>query len=237
MCDICNEGGQVLGPFLKPMTPPRAHRVPPRRPHHPRPARGAARHDVRRHRHRVAGRERLPADQAVRDRGPRLLRRRAGDPRPRRGGRPGRRQPDRDPHRRRRPRRPAQGDRRRDAGARLRRGVRGRRDARQGRRHPQRLRAGAAGADAERQPRRAGQRRGRAARAQRPQPPAVDVLADRPGRLAAGPAAGRQERGDPRRRGRLREHAAPRPRRARHDQRGGPARGVRARAASTASTW
>ena len=42
-----------------------------------------------------------------------------------------------------------------------------------------------------------------------------------------GPAAQGQERGDPRRRGRLREHAAPRPRRARHDQRGGPARGVR----------
>ena len=47
--------------------PPHPHRVPPRRPHHPRPARGAARHDVRRHGHRLAGRERLPADQAVRD--------------------------------------------------------------------------------------------------------------------------------------------------------------------------
>ena len=75
----------------------------------------------------------------------------------------------------------------------------------------------------------AGQRRGRAALAQRPQPSAVDVLADRPGRRDARPATGRQERGDPRRRGRLREHAAPRPRRLRHDQRGRPARGVRRR--------
>ena len=60
MCDICHEGGQVLGPFLKPMTPPRAHRVPPRRPHRPRRPRGAARHDVRRHGHRLA-RSRTPA--------------------------------------------------------------------------------------------------------------------------------------------------------------------------------
>ena len=66
MCDICHEGGQVLGPVPQADEPPRAHRVPPRRPHRPRPARGPARHDVRRHRHRLAGRERLPADQAVR---------------------------------------------------------------------------------------------------------------------------------------------------------------------------
>ena len=58
--------------------PPDPHRVPPRRPHRPRRARGAARHDVRRHGHRHPGRERVPADQAVRARGPRLLRRRAG---------------------------------------------------------------------------------------------------------------------------------------------------------------
>ena len=60
MCDICHEGGQVLGPFLKPMT----HLV-----HteyllagrtEPRPARGPARHDVRRHGHRAA-RSRTPA--------------------------------------------------------------------------------------------------------------------------------------------------------------------------------
>ena len=102
--------------------PPDPHRVPPRRPHHPRPARGAARHHVRRHGHRLAGRERLPADQAVRDPGPRLLRRRAGHPRPRRGRRAGRRQPDRDPYRGRRPRRTAHRHGRRDAGARLRPG-------------------------------------------------------------------------------------------------------------------
>ena len=158
------------------------HRVPPRRPHRPRPARGAARHDVRRHGDRLAGRERVPADQAVRDRGPRLLRRRAGGTRPRRPGRPGRGQPDRDPHRRRRPRGPADRHRGGDAGARLRPGVRGRRDARQGRRHPERLRAGAAGADPVGERRRAGQRRGRAARPQPAQPAAVVVLADRPGR-------------------------------------------------------
>ena len=100
--------------------PAGAHRVPPGRAHRPRPARGAARHDVRRHGDRLAGRERLPADQAVRVGGARLLRRRAGRARPRRRGRAGRGQPDRDPHRRRRPRGPADRDRRRDAGARLR---------------------------------------------------------------------------------------------------------------------
>ena len=61
---------------------PRAHRVPARRPHPPRPARGAARHDVRRDRHRQPGGERLPADQAVRAGGARLLRRRARRARP-----------------------------------------------------------------------------------------------------------------------------------------------------------
>ena len=60
MCDICHEGGQVLGPFLKPMTHLvhteylLAGRTRSRR------ARRAARHDVRRHGHRVA-RSRTPA--------------------------------------------------------------------------------------------------------------------------------------------------------------------------------
>ena len=49
----------------------------------------------------------------------------------------------------------------------------------------------AAGADPAGQRRRAGQRRGRAARAQPAQPAALVVLAHRPGRRAAGPAAGR----------------------------------------------
>ena len=89
-------GARALPQADEPADP---HRVPPRRAHRPRPARGAARHDVRRHGHRLPGRERLPADQAVRDRGPRLLRRRAGGAGPRRPGRPGRGQPDRDPHR------------------------------------------------------------------------------------------------------------------------------------------
>ncbi len=68
--------------------PSGAQRVPPGGPHRPRSARGPPRHDVRRHGHRVAGRERVPADQGVRDRGPRLLRCGARDPRPRRGRRP-----------------------------------------------------------------------------------------------------------------------------------------------------
>ena len=84
MCDICSEGGQILGPYLKPMThlihteyilAGRTSRGCPRR---------AALVDVRRHGHRQPGRERLPADQEVRDQGPRLLRRGDGAARPRR---------------------------------------------------------------------------------------------------------------------------------------------------------
>ena len=174
MCDICTRGRPGARAVPQADEPPRPHRVPPRRPHHPRPARGAARHDVRRHGHRLAGRERLPADQAVRDRGPRLLRRRAGHPRPRRRGRAGRRQPDRDPHRRRRPRRAGSPSR----------------PARRWCATPTpayevaetHAKAGgilsafglvAARAGPGRQRGRAGQRRGRAARAQRPQPPAL----------------------------------------------------------------
>ncbi len=111
MCDVCNEGGQVLGPFLKPMT----HLVHTEyllagrtsrdvREVHPR-------HDVRRDRHRLARRERLPPDQAVRAGGPRLLRRGAGAPRQRRRGTAHRRLADRDPHRRRLPGRPPEGHR------------------------------------------------------------------------------------------------------------------------------
>ena len=101
MCDICHEGGQVLGPFLKPMT----HLVHTEyllagRTRSGR-ARRAARHDVRRHRDRGPGRERLPADPRVRVRGSRLLRRRPRADRPRRGGRADCGLADRDPHRRR----------------------------------------------------------------------------------------------------------------------------------------
>ena len=122
MCDICHEGGQVLGPFLKPMT----HLV-----HTEYLLAGRTDRDVRevlRDTMYAAtvtgspGRERLPADQAVRDRGPRLLRRRARPARPRRArAGPTADSPivirtadvDLDG--------PAQGHRRRDAGARLRR--------------------------------------------------------------------------------------------------------------------
>ena len=84
MCDICHEGGQVLGPFLKPMTHLvhteylLAGRTRVRR------ARRAARHHVRRHRDRCPGGERVPADPRVRVRGARLLRRSARPDRPRR---------------------------------------------------------------------------------------------------------------------------------------------------------
>ena len=112
MCDICHEGGQVLGPFLKPMT----HLV-----HTEYLLAGRTRRDVREvlrdtmYAATVTGSpvaERLPADQAVRDRGPRLLRRRARPDRPRPRGPDPVRQPDRHPRRGRRPRRPPQGDRR-----------------------------------------------------------------------------------------------------------------------------
>ncbi len=81
----------------------------------------------------------------------------------------------------------------------------------------------------ERERRRARQRRGRAARAQRPQPTAEQVLAHRPGRHHPRPAAARQARGGPRRRGRLRQDAATRARGARHDEQRHPARRVRRR--------
>ena len=77
-------------------------------------------------------------------------------------------------------------------------------------------------------PRRADPRRGRRDRAGQPQPAAQPVLADRPGRLAAGARAQGQVRGDPRRRGRLREHAPARPGGDGHDQLRRPPRGLHA---------
>ena len=86
MCDICHEGGQVLGPFLKPMT----HLV-----HTEYLLAGRTDRDVREVLRDTmyaatvtgrTGRERLPADPQVRARGPRLLRRRARPARPRRRG-------------------------------------------------------------------------------------------------------------------------------------------------------
>ena len=83
MCDICHEGGQVLGPFLKPMThlihteyllagrSDRDHREILRDTMYAATVTGAP------------GRERLPADRRLRARGPRLLRRRARALRPR----------------------------------------------------------------------------------------------------------------------------------------------------------
>ena len=205
---------------------PGAHGVPPRRPHRPRRPRGAPRHDVRRDGDRLAGGERLPADQEVRDRGPRLLRRRARADRAGPRGPAHRRLPDRDPHRRRGPRGPAQGDRRRDPGPGLRGRARGVRDAREGGRHPRRLRARRPGDVGRRGPRRADPRRGRRDRPRLAQPVAQQVLAHRPGRLAAGRRAQGQDGGHPRRRGRLREHAAARPRGDGHDLVRRPPRGL-----------
>ena len=146
MCDICHEGGQVLGPFLKPMT----HLI-----HTEYLLAGRSDRDPREilrdtmYAATVTGSPvenacRLIASYEPEGRGyygaalALFGRDRRG---PADGG-----QPDPDPHRRRRRRRPAQGVGRRHAGARLRGGVRGGRDARQGERHPQCLRAGAAGA-------------------------------------------------------------------------------------------
>ena len=119
-----------------------AHGVPPRGTHPVRRTRRPARHDVRRHRHRRPGGERLPADPRVRVRGSWVLRRRPRADRPRRERRTHRGLADRDPHRRRQSRRRDAGDRRGDPGARLRARPRGGRDAGQGRRHPLGVRPG-----------------------------------------------------------------------------------------------
>ncbi len=77
-------------------------------------------------------------------------------------------------------------------------------------------------------PQRDRHRRGRAAHAEQAEPAVEPVLARRPGRRDARPAARRPQRGDPRRRGRLREHAAARAGRARPHLHRGAARGLRA---------
>ena len=119
MCDICHEGGQVLGPFLKPMS----HLV-----HTEYLLAGRTDRDPREvlrdtmYAATVTG---SPVENACR-----LIKQYETEGRGYYGaalailgrdgaGRAGRGQPDRDPHRRRRPRRPAHRDRRRDAGARL----------------------------------------------------------------------------------------------------------------------
>ena len=218
MCDICHEGGQVLGPFLKPMT----HLV-----HTEYLLAGRTRRDVREvlrdtmYAATVTG---SPVQNACR-----LIKHYETEGRGYYGAalaligrdREGRtrcdspiviRTADVDPER------PAQGDRRRHPGPRQRPDERGRGDPRQGRRHPQRVRARRHPGRSGVRHRRPDPRRGRADRPQLAQPAALDVLAHRPGRRAAGPPAGGQARGDPRRRGRLREHAAPRARRRRHDR-------------------
>ena len=231
MCDICHEGGQVLGPFLKPMT----HLV-----HTEYLLAGRTRSDVRdvlRDTMFAATVTGAPVENACR-----LIKQYESEGRGYYGaalaligrddeGAPDRGQPDRDPHRRRLPGRRAQGDRRRDAGPRLRPRLRGGRDARQGRRHPQRLRPRARGVRGARERRRAHARRGRADRARLAQPAALPVLADRPVRRRPAPRAQGPVGGRARRRGRLREHAEPRVLRARHDDDGGPPRGLPARRA------
>ena len=218
MCDICSEGGQILGPYLKPMT----HLIHTEYILAGRTIQGRARRaalvDVRGHRHRQPGRERLPADQEVRDQGPRLLRRGDGADRPRRRRRADRGCPDPVAHGRRDGRRPAAGHGGRDAGARLRAGLRGRRDACQGGRHPARVRAGPRADDTARRDRRAGRRRGRARRSSAA---ATSGSAGSGSTTSPTPSLRRrcrQARGRPRRRGRLHPDAAPRARRARDDE-------------------
>ena len=140
MCDICTEGGQVLGPFLKPMSRliHTEYLLAGRTSRDPRevlrdtmyaatvtgsPVENACRLIKQ---YETEGRGYYGAALAILGRDA--------------GRRAGRRQPDRDPYGGRRPRRTAHGHGRRDAGARLRPGVRGRRDPRQGGRHPERLR-------------------------------------------------------------------------------------------------
>ena len=145
MCDICHEGGQVLGPFLKPMT----HLV-----HTEYLLAGRTDRDVREvlrdtmYAATVTG---SPVENACR-----LIKKYETEGRGYYGaalallgrdaaGRPTADSPivirtaDVDLDGR------PQGDRRRHAGPRLRGGPRGRRDARQGRRHPRRVRARRAG--------------------------------------------------------------------------------------------
>ena len=182
MCDICHEGGQVLGPFLKPMT----HLV-----HTEYLLAGRTRRDVREvlrdtmYAATVTG---SPVENACR-----LIKKYETEGRGYYGAalaligrdREGRTRCDSpivirtadvdlDGH--------AQGHRRRDPGPRLRPAERGRGDARQGRRHPQRVRAGRPRRRAGVRRRRPHPRRGRADRPELAQPAAVDLLADRPGR-------------------------------------------------------
>ena len=183
MCDICNEGGQVLGPFLKPMT----HLV-----HTEYLLAGRTTRDVRevlRDTMFAATVTGAPVENACR-----LIRKYETEGRGYYGaalallgrdadGRADRGQPDRDPHRRRLARRRAQGQRRRDPGARLRPGVRGRRDPRQGRRHPHRVRAGRGAAPpAEGHRRRSPATRTCSSRSAPATSGSVEVLAHRPGR-------------------------------------------------------
>ena len=225
MCDICHEGGQVLGPFLKPMT----HLV-----HTEYLLAGRTRSDVRdvlRDTMFAATVTGAPVENACR-----LIREYESEGRGYyagalaligrdEDGAPDRGLADRDPHRRRQSRRRDAGDRRRDPGARLRARPRGGRDAGQGRRHPLGVRPGPRGARCARRRRRPRPGRGRADRAELAQPAAREVLADRPGRRAARAVAGRQDDRDPARRGRLREHARPRVLGARHGLAGDPPRG------------
>ena len=223
MCDICSEGGQILGPYLKPMT----HLI-----HTEYILAGRTHRDVRdvlRSSMYAATVTGSPVENACRviaeyeqqgrgyygavmaligrdDEGsptvdaPIILR--TADVSPRRS-----------------PSRHRRGHARQG----LRAGVRGRGDARQGRRHPHGLRTGAGAVCAQRRDRRPGARRGRAGRAGQAQPAAEPVLVQRPVRRDAFVSAGWAPRGRARRRGRLRDDAAARAGRARHDQRDGAA--------------
>ena len=216
MCDICHEGGQVLGPFLKPMT----HLV-----HTEYLLAGRTRSDVRdvlRDTMFAATVTGAPVENACR-----LIHEYESEGRGYYAGalaligRDEQGAPTADsPIVIRTADVSPDGAMKVTAGATLVRDsearVRGGRDAGQGRRHPLGVRAGAGSdgyADRDRRPHPG---RGRADRPELAQPAAREVLAHRPGRRPAGADAGRQDDRDRARRGRLREHAGARVLRARH---------------------
>ena len=229
MCDICHEGGQVLGPFLKPMT----HLV-----HTEYLLAGRTRSDVRdvlRDTMFAATVTGAPVENACR-----LIHEYESEGRGYYAGalaligRDEQGAPTADsPIIIRTADVSPEGAMKVTAGATLVRDsnpeLRGRRDAGQGRRHPLGVRAGRRShgyADRDRRPHPG---RGRADRAELAQPAAREVLADRPGRCPAGADAGRPDDRDPARRGRLREHAGARVLRARHGLARRTPRGLRGR--------
>ena len=199
MCDICNEGGQVLGPFLKPMT----HLV-----HTEYLLAGRTNRDVRtvlRDTMYAATVTGSPVENACR-----LIKKYESEGRGYYGaalallGRDTRGRPTADsPIVIRTAEVSPDGALKVTAGATLVRDSEAAyevaENAREGGRHPHRVRAGPAGRHRPGRGRGARPGRGRADRAELPQPAAQQVLAHRPGRVRARPRAQGPQRGHPRR--------------------------------------